>query len=211
MKKKIFFILIILIFIFSGCEKKADEQMVDIDNENIVEETELIDSYNTTDTIKIAVIFAKTGRAATVQENIFKAVQLAEEEINANGGILGKEIEFIEIDNQSTSIGAKIAAEEAVLLNVIAVIGCARSSNSLAAAPILQEARIIMISPGSTNTDVTLIGDYIFRVCFIDSLQGKIMANFAINDLKSKSAIVLTNITYNYSMELSEYFINQYM
>ena len=210
MKKGILSILIILIILFGGCEKKTDEQTLDKDNENLAEETELDESDNT-NMIKIAVILAKTGAAAITHENMFKVMQLAEEEINANGGILGREIEIIEIDNQSTSIGAKNAAETAVLSDVIAVIGCARSSNSLAAAPILQKAGIIMISPSSTNPEVTLVGDYIFRICFLDSLQGKIMANFAINELNCRSAVVLTNTSYSYSMDLSEYFIKQYI
>ncbi len=77
-------------------------------------------------------------------------------------------------------------------------------------APVLQEARIPMISPNSTNPQVTQVGDYIFRVCFIDSFQGASMADFAIRDLKANTAVVLTNTGDKYSMELAEVFIERF-
>lgn len=161
-------------------------------------------------TIKIAAIFAKSGIAKLTHQQQFNSAQLAVEEINRKGGILGRKIELIELDNQSTPIGSKVAAQKAVRQNVIAVIGCSRSSNSLAAAPVLQKAKIIMISSGSTNPKVTLVGNYIFRVCFIDTLQGQIMANFVYNNLKGKTSVVLTNTTHTYSQDLSKYFIQRY-
>ncbi len=198
----------ILCIIIQSCRKTTDEPL--LEKENVINDAILEESKSDTDIIKIAAIFAKTGAAAASQEHIILTVKLAEEEINSKGGILGKQVEFIEIDNQSTSIGAKSAARQAISEGVVAVIGCARSSNSLAAAPVLQQAKIIMISPGSTNPKVTQIGDYIFRVCFLDSMQGMAMANFAINDLNSEEAVVLTNTTYSYSIDLSEFFSRHY-
>jgi branched-chain amino acid transport system substrate-binding protein len=160
--------------------------------------------------IKIAAIFAKSGIAAKTHQHQFNSARLAVNLINRNGGILGKKIRLIELDNKSTPIGSKVAAQKAVAEKVIAVIGCSRSSNSIAAALVLQKAKIIMISTGSTNPKVTKIGNYIFRVCFLDTLQGQIMANFARNNLKSKTAVVLTNTTHSYSIDLSKFFIKQY-
>jgi branched-chain amino acid transport system substrate-binding protein len=89
----------------------------------------------------------------------------------------------------------------------MAVIGADWSSHSLALAPILQESGIPMISPVSTNPKVTRIGNFIFRVCFIDSFQGAAMAKFAYADLGARKAVVLENIDEEYSSMLSEVFM----
>ncbi len=159
------------------------------------------------ETIKIAAIFAKTGDAES-SSSIYslRGLNMAVEEINQQGGISGKHIEVIELDNQSTSIGSKIAASNAVKQNVCAVIGSAWSSHSLAMAPVLQKAGIPMISPISTNPKVTMEGDYIFRVCFTDPFQGKVMAQFARRDIKAETAAVLINTSSDFSMGLCEYF-----
>jgi branched-chain amino acid transport system substrate-binding protein len=103
-----------------------------------------------------------------------------------------------------------MAAKKAVQLQVSAVIGAAWSSHSLQVAPILQQAEIPMISPSSTNPKVTRIGDCIFRVCFIDSSQGKAMARFAYNELGARTAIALKMINEEYSLTLAEFFVNSF-
>jgi branched-chain amino acid transport system substrate-binding protein len=115
------------------------------------------------------------------------------------------------LDNQSSPIGATIAAEEAVRMGVTAVIGAHWSSHSLAMAPILQRAGIPMISPGSTNPEVTQTGDYVFRACFLDSFQGKAMARFAANELRARTAAVVRNIDEAYSVVLAEFFIGSFI
>jgi branched-chain amino acid transport system substrate-binding protein len=156
--------------------------------------------------IHIAAIFSQTGIAAAHNEPLISMVQLAVEEINQSGGILNRPVQLILLDNQSTPIGAAVAAEAAVKMGVTAVIGAHWSSHSLAMAPILQKAGIPMISPGSTNPEVTKTGDFIFRVCFLDSFQGIAMARFAHDDLKAQSALILRNIDEAYSVMLAEFF-----
>ena len=95
-----------------------------------------------TETIKIAAIFAKTGIAAKDNASNFQGVSLAVEEINSQGGLLGRQLEVIELDNNSNFIGSKQAALKAVELDVVAVIGAAWSSHSLAIAPVLQQTQI---------------------------------------------------------------------
>ena len=131
---------------------------------------------------------------------------MAVDEINRQGGLLGSPVELICIDNKSTSLGSKAAAMKAVRLNVTGVIGASWSSHSLAMAPVLQKAGIPMITPVSTNPGITEIGDYIFRACFTDELQAKIMANFAGKDLKAGTAVVLQNINQQYSLTLADFF-----
>jgi branched-chain amino acid transport system substrate-binding protein len=76
----------------------------------------------------------------------------------------------------------------------------------LTAAPKAQEAKIPMITPSSTNPEVTRKGDYIFRVCFIDPFQGEVMAKFAANTLKAKRAAILADFNSDYSKGLTQFF-----
>ena len=163
-----------------------------------------------TETIKVAAIFARSGEAATGNAMIFNGLSFALAEINKKGGLLGKTVELIEIDNQSTALGSKAAAEKAVKEGVRAVIGGARSSHAMAMASVLQAAQIPMISPSATLPELTATGDYIFRTCFIDDFQGEIMATFAFRDQKAETAVVLTNTGNKYSIGLARVFIEQY-
>ncbi|MBF0574191.1 MAG: ABC transporter substrate-binding protein, partial [Desulfamplus sp.] len=174
----------------------------------------IINFVSAAETIKVAAIMAKSGEAIQQVEGAttpaLVGIRYAIEDINKQGGILGKQIELLEFDNKSMAIGAKIAAEEAVKAGVVAILGDVWSSHSLAVAPVAQAAKIPMISPMSTNPKVTLVGDYIFRVCFIDPFQGLVMANFAVDALKAKSAVVLTNTTEAYSMGLADFFKDKF-
>ncbi|MFH2057268.1 MAG: ABC transporter substrate-binding protein [Pseudomonadota bacterium] len=161
--------------------------------------------------IRIGAIFSKTGIAAVHNEPQISMVQLAVADINNTGGVLTRQVQLILLDNQSTPIGAATAAKKAVQLNVTAVIGAHWSSHSLAMAPVLQQAKIPMISPGSTNPDVTKIGDYIFRTCFLDSFQGMAMARFSYNDLAARTAVVVQNIDEKDSLMPAQFFKNSFV
>jgi len=162
------------------------------------------------DTIKVAAIYAKTGEAAADNTLHYMGARYAVDELNQHGGVLGKKIELIEIDNQSTALGSRAAAQKAIDAGVVAVIGASYSSHSLAMAPLLQQAKIVMITPIATNPDVTLVGNYIFRACFIDSVLGEIDAEFALDDLKAKTAVVITNVSDKYSLGLSDFFAKKF-
>jgi branched-chain amino acid transport system substrate-binding protein len=162
------------------------------------------------DPIKIAAIFSLSGIAAQHNAPMIPMIELGIEEVNKKGGILNRPAELVLLDNKSTPIGSSQAAKEAVRLGVTAVIGAHWSSHSLAIAPVMQEAGIPMISPGSTNPEVTLIGDYIFRMCFLDSIQGGAMARFARNVLKAETAVVVKNINEKYCMVLGEFFAQKF-
>ncbi len=170
------------------------------------------DTCQASDAVKIAAIFAKTGQAVVVKGTRpeFSAIHLAVGEINARGGFLGHPVEVLEFDNQSTALGSRQAAEEAVRAGVIAVLGATWSSHSMGMAPLLQKAGVIMITPVSTNPQVTLAGDFIFRTCFIDDFQGAVMAEFALRDLKAKKAVVLTNTGDKYSIGLAGFFMERF-
>jgi branched-chain amino acid transport system substrate-binding protein len=158
------------------------------------------------ESVKVASIYAHTGVAA--QSNIYsiKGVREAINEINSRGGVLGRKFELIELDNMSTPIGSKVAAEKAVKLQVTAVIGADWSSHTLAIAPIAQANKIPMITNTSTNDEITKIGNYIFRVCYTDSFQGRVMAKFAREDLHAGSAVMFVDLTSDYALGLSKIF-----
>ena len=160
--------------------------------------------------IKIAAIFAQTGIAVSHNAPHIQVVELAVEEINNQGGLLGRPIELIIIDNKSSPIGSSMAAKKAVQLQVPAVIGASWSSHSLQMAPILQKAKIPMITGSSTNPKITPIGNYIFRTCFIDSFQAQAMAQFAYTDLGARTAIVLEIINEEFSLTLAELFVRSF-
>lgn len=159
------------------------------------------------DVIKVGEFASLTGKEATFGTSSHEGTLLAIEELNAGGGVLGKKIELITEDNLSK------AGETVNVVNklidrdgVVAILGEVASSRSLEAAPVCQDRKIPMISPSSTNPQVTERGDYIFRVCFIDPFQGTVMANFAINTLKAKKVAVFTDVKSDYSKGLAKYF-----
>jgi branched-chain amino acid transport system substrate-binding protein len=109
---------------------------------------------------------------------------------NKAGGLLGgRKIKIIMEDDQSKPGQPSAAVKKLVASDrAIAILGEIASSRSLEAAPICQNAKIPMVSPGSTNPSVTEKGDCIFRVCFIDPLQGTVMAKFALDNLHEKGS-----------------------
>lgn len=162
------------------------------------------------DDLKIGVIFAKTGEASQVSAIGFQTTRFAADELNQAGGILGKKIRLMEYDNHSTPIGSRNAAQKAVEDGVIGVIGSVYSSHSIAMSSVLQENRIPMISPASTNPELTVNKDYIFRACYTDDFQGKVMANFAFSKLNAKTAAVLIDTRSRYSQGLARVFVEQF-
>lgn len=157
--------------------------------------------------IPIGVYLSLTGSTATFGESTFKGIELATEEINAEGGIDGRKIVLRVEDDRSDAQEARSAVTKLIQRDkVIAVLGEVASSRSLAAAPICQQNRIPMISPSSTNPQVTEKGDYIFRVCFIDPFQGTVVAKFAAETLKVKRVAILTDVKNDYSVGLAQYF-----
>jgi branched-chain amino acid transport system substrate-binding protein len=148
-----------------------------------------------------------TGSEATFGVSTNKGIKLAFDEINAAGGINGKKVKLITLDDQGKAEEAAQAVTRLITQDkVAAIIGEVASTRSLAAAPIAQQYKVPMISPSSTNPKVTEIGDYIFRVCFIDPFQGTVMAKFALENLKLKKLAILRDVKSDYSMGLADFF-----
>lgn len=114
-------------------------------------------------------------------------------------------------DDQGRPEQAKTVVQKLISQDKVqAILGEVASTNSLAAAPVAQEAKIPMISPSSTNPKVTEVGDYISRVCFIDPFQGSVMAKFAANTLKAKTAAVIGDVNSDYSKGLTQFFEEEF-
>jgi branched-chain amino acid transport system substrate-binding protein len=159
------------------------------------------------DEIVIGEFGSLTGTTATFGQSTHNAVLMATEELNAAGGIGGKKVRIIVEDDQSKPEEAATAVTKLINQDkVVALIGEVASTRSMAAAPIAQANRIPMVSPSSTNPQVTAIGDYIFRVCFIDPFQGSVMAKFAFNTLKAKRVAILYDVRNDYSVGLRNFF-----
>jgi len=159
------------------------------------------------DTIKIGEYASLTGKEASFGNSSNQGITMAVEEINAAGGVLGKKIELIVADNQTKPGESATAAKKLISRDrVVALLGEVASGRSLEAAPVAQASHIPMIAPAATNPKVTQTGDYIFRVCFIDPFQGKVMAKFAQTDLKAKKVAVLFSVSNAYSVGLAKFF-----
>ena len=160
--------------------------------------------------IKIGEFASLTGGSASFGQSSHKGTALAVDEINAAGGVLGKKLKLITEDDQSTAgqpatIARKLISQD----KIVALLGEVASSKSLEAAPICQQNKIPMISPASTNPKVTEVGDYIFRVCFIDPFQGTVMAKFALSK-GWKNVAVLTDVKQDYAVGLAEFFTKHF-
>ena len=161
--------------------------------------------------IKVGIYGSMTGTTATFGKSTLNGAQLAFDELNAAGGIAGKKIQYVSEDDQSKAEEAATAVQKLINQDhVVALIGEVASSRSLAAAPIAQSNGVPMISPSSTNPEVTLKGNYIFRACFLDEFQGRVMARFAVDSLKMKRVAILKDIKNDYSVGLAQFFSEEY-
>jgi branched-chain amino acid transport system substrate-binding protein len=161
--------------------------------------------------IRIGEYGALTGDIATFGQTTHDGIQMAIDEVNAAGGFNGKPVKLITEDDQSKPEQASLVVEKLITRDQVhAIIGEVASSNSLAAAPMAQKHKIPMVSPSSTNPKVTAVGDYIFRVCFIDPFQGRVMAKFAKETLKAKTAVIFRDQKSDYSIGLADVFSKEF-
>jgi len=175
------------------------------------ESTNASNNAPTGDVIKIGEVGSMTGSEATFGTSTHNGIELAINQINAAGGVKGKKLTLVSLDDQGKPEEAATAVTKLITQdNVTAILGEVASSRSLAMAPIAQSNKIPMITPSSTNPKVTEQGDYIFRVCFIDPFQGTVMAKFAQDTLKVKKVAVLRDVKNDYSVGLADFFIETF-
>jgi branched-chain amino acid transport system substrate-binding protein len=163
--------------------------------------------------IIIGQVASLTGDTATFGVSSSEGLKLALDEINAKGVLNGRKIQVKTEDDRSLPDEAKTATEKLITRDkAVAIIGEIASSRSIAMAPVAQDNKVPMLSPGSTNPKVTEIGDYIFRACFIDPFQGTAVATFAMapkpEGLGLKRFAILYPVNSDYGMGLREFFGN---
>ena len=160
---------------------------------------------DTTGDILVGFYGSLTGDGASFGQSSREGAELAVDELNTAGGVLGRKLRLLVEDDQSKPEEASNAVTKLVTQDkVVAVIGEVASRRTLAAAPIAQRYQIPMITPASTNEKVTEVGDYVFRVCFIDPFQGEVLAKFAYNDLKARKVAILRDQSQDYSVGLTD-------
>jgi len=189
MKKSLVVLLalaVVLGLVLGGCQKQAKE-------------------------LKIGIIAPISGEAATFGESTANGAKLYFDQVNAAGGVEGmKIVYFVEDDKGDPTEGANAYSKLIDQNKVSAIVGTVMSKVSLAGAPIAQNKGVPMISPTSTNPAVTLVGNYIFRACFIDPFQGFVAAKFAYNDLGKKTAAVIYDSGNDYTKGLAEVFRDEF-
>ncbi len=159
--------------------------------------------------IRIGVLAEITGSIPNIGKSTVEAAKMAAQEINDSGGLQvgDKKLKVVLViediqDNAETAVAMveKLINQE----NVVAIIGPQASRNAIPVSLIAEKAQIPMISPGSTNVDTTLGKKYVFRVAFIDSFQGRVMARFSLEELKATKAAVLYDAASAYNSGIAE-------
>ncbi|MBM3216594.1 branched-chain amino acid ABC transporter substrate-binding protein [Candidatus Poribacteria bacterium] len=153
---------------------------------------------DTTSTIRIGVAAPLTGSGATYGALIRMGAELAQEEINAAGGIQGKQLELVFGDDQAREDQAvAVATKFSNDPSIVAVVGHFNSICSMAGKPIYQRAKVVEFSPGSTNVDVTKGSEWTFRNLYHDDYQGTFLASYAKRVLNlSRIAVFFDNDDY---------------
>ena len=164
------------------------------------------------DVIKIGASFELTGNVANYGKSILSGAKLAVDEVNATGGVLGKQLVVVESDNKSEPSESGNSVTKLVTQDrVVAIVGPATSGCVAASAPITAANRIPQIAPSATAPNITVddagkVRDFMFRACFIDPFQGQVMAEFADKSLQVKKIAVLYDSSSDYSKGLATVF-----
>lgn len=161
------------------------------------------------DVMKIGGLGPLTGPLAIYGVTSTNGSKLAFDEINKNGGILGKQVEYIVLDEKGDATEAVTAYNKLVDEGVVALVGDITSKPSLAVAEVAAQDNMPMITPTGTQFNITEAGPNVFRVCFTDPYQGVVLANFAKNSLGAKTAAVVVNNSSDYSDGIAKAFMEQ--
>ena len=149
------------------------------------------DSAASGSVFKIGGIGPTTGGAAVYGLAVQHGAEIAVEEINAAGGVLGKNISIISYDDKADSTEGANAFNRLVGDGACAIIGSVTSGVTASLAPLADESQIVLLTPTSTADTITESDNYVFRACFKDSYQGKMAAKFAAEKLGVKKVAVL--------------------
>ena len=161
--------------------------------------------------LKIGAFLSLTGSTAAYGISAANAIKLATEEINSGGGIKGQKVQVeIEDDRSNTQEVPDIVNHLIKEHKVKALLAEPVSTRAMMAAPIAQENKIVMISSASVRPELTRLGDYIFRACFVSSTEGEAIAKFASDNLKAKTAAIILDDKNDYAVVLAGFFAESF-
>ena len=168
-------------------------------------------SESKSDEIKVGANFEMTGNVANYGSATLDGLKLAIKEANDAGGVNGKKINLVTVDNKSEATEAVNAATKLISDDKVKVIvGPAVTANVMAESQVADDNKIPVIAPDATSPSVTVengkVKPFIFRSCFIDPQQGEVMATFATKDLKAKTAVIYIDNSSDYSKSLGQVF-----
>lgn len=217
MKKKTILSLIAVLAmtgLFTACGNGNSNNEAEAGN-GVVNEAENPENSGTDDAeeIKIGINYELTGEVASYGQSSVDGIMMAFDEINEAGGVDGKKIVPVQIDNKSdpaeaTSVATRLMTQE----KVVAELGPATSGSFMATIPVAMQNKVPIISASATADDGVTVDDkgnvneYVFRLCFNDSFQGITMANFAFNNLEAKTAVIIKDNSSDYGKGLAENF-----
>jgi len=202
-KKLVFLAVLMLAFaLVAGCGAPAEETP---------------EAPAAPETVKVGLNYELSGAVATYGGNTVNGIELAAEEINAAGGVLGgATIELLKQDNKSDAAEATNIATKLVTMDgAVVTMGPATSTNTLAAIPVAMENQVPLITTSGTAEKVTVnddgtVKDFAFRVCFIDPFQGNVGAAFVANSLQLKKAAIYVDSNSDYSKAIAAVFKEAY-
>jgi branched-chain amino acid transport system substrate-binding protein len=164
------------------------------------------------DTVAIGAVFPLSGSVAFYGTESRDGAQLAIDEINAAGGLLGKKLTLLSEDDEGDAAKSLNAFTKLTTGNKAAfILGSSTSGATMAMTQQAQQNKVILVSPSATNVDVTKAGDYIFRACFIDPFQGVVGADFAYDTLGARRAAVLYDAGADYNTGLADEFKKEFI
>lgn len=159
------------------------------------------------DGLKVGAVFPMSGAQSTYGEESTNGWELALDDLKASDPALAAKITVVKEDEKSTPVDASNAVKKLLSVDKVDVVyGTVASSNTLSMTAAVIEAGKVLVTPASTNPEVTKKGDAIFRTCFIDPFQGAVLANFALTNLGKKKAAILLDHKSDYSKGLAQYF-----
>lgn len=161
------------------------------------------------ETVKVGAILSITGGTATFGQENVNGIKLALQKVQKTSKY---KIDVIFEDDKSESPEAVNMIRKLISVTKVNVLlGDVTSTNTLAMAPIAQDARIPLITPAATNVKITTTGNFISRACFSDDFQGEVMAKFAVNELKLKKGLMVIDNSSDYSKGLAEAFRKEFL
>nr|WP_210427101.1 ABC transporter substrate-binding protein [Priestia megaterium] len=167
-------------------------------------------------TIKVGVNLELSGGVASYGESLENGIDIAVDEINKAGGVKGKKLEIIKVDNKSEAAEATNGAIKLTSQDkVTAIIGAATSGDTVAQAQIANDTKTILLTPSGTSPNVTVgdngkLNEFVFRTSYIDPFQGIVAGNFAAKELNVKNAAIFADSASDYAKGLAAAFKETY-